>query len=136
MRSRRTRFGKSDTIPPQPRMLDRRYGMKLQLPLGRFTFLVETEGGGKAQRGFEMTSLAEDQPAVVLQAKQGLLRALPDADGARAPRREQPPIGQERDGPDAVSLFGRPPSDTGSRRPIPQMEMDVEDTGRDRPAIG
>jgi hypothetical protein len=50
-------------------MLDRPYRQKLQLPLGRFTLLVETEGGGVAQREFEMTSLAEDQPPVVLQAK-------------------------------------------------------------------
>ncbi|HZN37159.1 MAG TPA: hypothetical protein VFD82_00060, partial [Planctomycetota bacterium] len=53
----------------QAGMLDRPYRQKLQLPLGRFTFLVETEGGGVAQREFEMTSLAEDQPPVVLQAK-------------------------------------------------------------------
>ena len=44
-------------------------GTKVQLPLGRFTLLVETVGGGKAQTEFEMTSLAPDQPAIVLQAK-------------------------------------------------------------------
>jgi hypothetical protein len=52
----------------QPRALDRPYRVRLPLPIGRFTFLVETEGG-KAETPFEMASLAPDQPAVVLRAK-------------------------------------------------------------------
>ncbi len=53
----------------QPHAMERPYRIKLQVPLGLFTFLVETEGGGKAQCEFEMMSLAEGQPPVVLQAK-------------------------------------------------------------------
>ncbi|HLQ36324.1 MAG TPA: hypothetical protein VK348_00885, partial [Planctomycetota bacterium] len=53
----------------QPRALERPYRVKLQLPLGRFTFRVETEGGGAAETTFAMTTLEPGQPAVVLQAK-------------------------------------------------------------------
>jgi protocatechuate 3,4-dioxygenase beta subunit len=53
----------------QPRALERPYRIRLQLPVGRFTFFVETEGGGKAETAFELTSLAEGQPPVVLRAK-------------------------------------------------------------------
>ncbi|MGB3969100.1 MAG: carboxypeptidase regulatory-like domain-containing protein, partial [Planctomycetota bacterium] len=52
----------------QPRAMERPYRMKLQFPLGRFTFTVESETG-KAETVIEMTSLAEGQPPVVLQAK-------------------------------------------------------------------
>lgn len=52
----------------QPRALERPYRIRLLLPLGRFTFLAETEAG-KAETSFAMTSLAPDQPPVVLRAK-------------------------------------------------------------------
>jgi hypothetical protein len=43
--------------------------VKLELPLGHLKIRVETEGGGVAESTFEMTSLAADQPTVVVQAK-------------------------------------------------------------------
>ena len=52
-----------------PQQLERPYRVALSLPLGRFTFTVETAGGGRAETGFVMTSLEKDQPPVVLQAK-------------------------------------------------------------------
>lgn len=49
-------------------LLERPFRLPLQLALGRHTFRVETEGG-VAETTFEMGSLAEGQPPVVLQAK-------------------------------------------------------------------
>lgn len=49
--------------------IERPWRVKVKMPLGKFTFTVETAGGGKAEATFEMTSLAEGQPPIVLQAK-------------------------------------------------------------------
>jgi hypothetical protein len=51
------------------RVLDRPDRLTLQLPVGRFCLEAETNGGGKAQREFAVTSLAPGQPPVVLVAK-------------------------------------------------------------------
>jgi hypothetical protein len=53
----------------QPHAAERPFRVKLELPLGHLKIRVETEGGGVAESTFEMTSLAADQPTVVVQAK-------------------------------------------------------------------
>lgn len=53
----------------RPQQLARPWRQKLQLPVGTFTLRVETESGGAAATTFTMTSLAEGQAPVVLQAK-------------------------------------------------------------------
>lgn len=49
--------------------MERPFRWRLQLPIGRYVAAAETADGATVEQPFEMTSLADDQPKVRLDAR-------------------------------------------------------------------